>query len=192
MPAPYHPLNQAVLIQALHDLRNGQLRRCLAMGFGEQELELLKRPDLAALLIHARVSWCQVTVDRQTLQRLAEQAIDDQREAGAVDRLLRLGASSEMICQRYGLTHQEVALRRDILGLPRRKGRFPTLDNSQERALWRDWQAVAGRDIALDDEDALLEWAAERAESMDVSLTVVWTILQNWIAQEIAQAIVEK
>lgn len=28
-----HPLNQAVVAQALHDLRNGQLRRCLSMGF---------------------------------------------------------------------------------------------------------------------------------------------------------------
>ncbi len=33
MSAP-HPLNQAVIAQALHDLRNGQLRRCKAMGFG--------------------------------------------------------------------------------------------------------------------------------------------------------------
>jgi hypothetical protein len=35
MSAP-HPLNQAVIAQALHDLRNGQLRRCKAMGFGEE------------------------------------------------------------------------------------------------------------------------------------------------------------
>ena len=27
-----HPLNQAVIAQALYDLRNGQLRRCKAMG----------------------------------------------------------------------------------------------------------------------------------------------------------------
>lgn len=31
MSAP-HPLNQAVIAQALHDLRNGQLRRCKAMA----------------------------------------------------------------------------------------------------------------------------------------------------------------
>jgi ParB family protein of integrating conjugative element (PFGI_1 class) len=41
MSAP-HPLNQAVIAQALHDLRNGQLRRCKAMGFGEEELDALK------------------------------------------------------------------------------------------------------------------------------------------------------
>lgn len=38
MSAP-HPLNQAVIAQALYDLRNGQLRRCKAMGFSEAELD---------------------------------------------------------------------------------------------------------------------------------------------------------
>jgi len=35
MSAP-HPLNQAVIAQALHDLRNGQLRRCKAMGLARK------------------------------------------------------------------------------------------------------------------------------------------------------------
>ena len=48
MSAP-HPLNQAVIAQALHDLRNGQLRRCKAMGFGEEELDALKHPELCLL-----------------------------------------------------------------------------------------------------------------------------------------------
>jgi hypothetical protein len=47
MSAP-HPLNQAVIAQALHDLRNGQLRRCKAMGFGEEELDALKHPRWSA------------------------------------------------------------------------------------------------------------------------------------------------
>ena len=38
-----HPLNQAVIAQALYDLRNGQLRRCKLMGFGEAELSALTR-----------------------------------------------------------------------------------------------------------------------------------------------------
>jgi hypothetical protein len=177
-----------VVIQALHDLRDGQLRRCLSMGFGQEELDMLKQPDLAALLIHAHVPWCKVTVDKQLVRRLAEQARDDQRETGLVDRLLRLGASSEMICRRHGLTHQEVALRRNILGLPRRKGRFPTLGEEQEAELWRAWQAaVAERGSVLADEDARLEWATERAESRGGSLAVIWAVVQNWVAQEATQ-----
>ena len=120
MVAPY-PLNQAVITQALHDLHNGQLRHCLAMGFGERELEALKQPALAALLMNARVPWCTVKVNRETFRRLIGQADDVAREIGVVDRMLRLGASTEMICKYHGLTHQEIALRREIIGQPGRK-----------------------------------------------------------------------
>jgi len=42
------PLNQAVIAQALFDLRNGQLRRCRTMGFAEDVLEALKNPTRRA------------------------------------------------------------------------------------------------------------------------------------------------
>jgi hypothetical protein len=178
------PLNQAVLTQALYDLYNGQSYRCLAMGFGEQELELLKQPELVARLVNARVLWCTVTVDREMVRRLAVQAREAGREMGAVDRMLRLGASSEMVCQTHGLTHQEVALRRDVLGLARRKGRYSTFSAAQEAELWQAGKAaVAERGIAPDDENARLELAMDLAESSDVPLAALWAAVQRWIAQ---------
>src|SRR5690606_34762181 len=156
MPTP-HPLNQAVIAQALHDLRNGQLRHCLSMGFSERELEVLKQPVLVNLLADAKVPWCSVTVNRDVLWRLVNQMNDIEREIATVDRMLRLGASTEMVSRFYGLTHQEVALRRDILGLPKRKGRHPVLNEAQETELWQRWKpAVAERGIALEDEQAML------------------------------------
>ncbi|GHU37702.1 hypothetical protein AGMMS50256_35980 [Betaproteobacteria bacterium] len=179
-----HPLNQAVVAQALHDLRNGQLRRCQAMGFGEHDLEVLKQPALVALLVNARVPWCSVKVNRDILHRLVNQMHDIEQEISTVDRMLRLGASTEMISKYYGLTHQEVALRRNILGLPKRKGRHPILSEAQEVELWRSWKfAVTGRGIALDDEMALLNLSADLAESMSLPMSVIWAGLQNWIAQ---------
>ncbi|MDR0576496.1 MAG: DUF2857 domain-containing protein [Candidatus Accumulibacter sp.] len=186
MAAP-HLLNQAVVTQALHDLRDGQLRRCLDMGFGEHELEVLKQPALVALLVNACVSWCKVTVDCEVLGRLVGQARDSEREIDTVDRMLRLGGSSEMVCRYYGLTHQEIAVRREIIGQPGRKGRHPTLREAQEKELWRTWKAaVAERHIALDDEMAMLALATDLAESLDASLTVVWATLRRWIARESA------
>ncbi|MDR1935265.1 MAG: DUF2857 domain-containing protein [Candidatus Accumulibacter sp.] len=183
MPAP-HPLNQAVLTQALHDLRNGQLHRCLEMGFGEHELEVLKQPALIALLANAQVPWCSVKVNRNLLWRLVGQMRDIAREVDAIDRMLRLGASTELVSKHHGLTHQEVALRREILGLPKRKGRHPTLDEAGEAELWQHWKAaVAEHGVALDDEDALLERAMELAESMSQPLSVIWATLKNWIDQ---------
>ncbi|CUR45139.1 MAG: DUF2857 domain-containing protein [Pseudomonadales bacterium] len=179
-----HPLNQAVIAQALHDLRNGQLRRCKAMGFGEEELGALKHPALVSVLINATVPWCSVTVNRDVLQRLLRQVADVEKEIAAVDRMLRLGASTEMVSKFYGLTHQEVALRRDILGLPKRKGRHPELNEAQDTELWRRWEPeVKQRGIALDDSMAMLELTLDLAEDLDLPASVLWSTIHGWIDQ---------
>lgn len=115
MPDP-HPLNQAVIAQALHDLRNGQLRRAKSMGFDDTALEALKHPAMASLLANATVKWCSVSVNQEVLHHLLSQVNDVTREIEEIDRLLRLGASTELISKFYGLTHQEIALRRDVIG----------------------------------------------------------------------------
>lgn len=183
MSAP-HPLNQAVIAQALHDLRNGQLRRCKAMGFGERELDALKHPALVSVLINATVSWCSVKVNRDVLQRLLRQVEDVEKEIATVDRMLRLGASTEMVSRFYGLTHQEVALRREVLGLPKRKGRHPVLDEEQDTELWRRWKAVtSSRTVEQEDETSVLDAAMDLAEGMELPLSVVWAAIKNWIDQ---------
>lgn len=177
-----HPLNQAVIAQALHDLRNGQLRRCKTMGFGEEELEALKHPALVSVLVNATVSWCSVSVNREVLKRLLSQVHDVEQEIATVDRMLRLGASTEMVSRFYGLTHQEIALRRDILGLPKRKGRHPVLDEAQGTILWKRWKAgVSDRHIALDDDLAMLGLTMDLAEPLTLPMSVVWAAIRNWI-----------
>ncbi|KVS36288.1 coproporphyrinogen III oxidase [Burkholderia vietnamiensis] len=183
MPAP-HPLNQAVIAQALHDLRNGQLRRCKAMGFGEEELDALKHPALVSVLANATVSWCSVSINREVLKRLLSQVHDVEKEIATVDRMLRLGASTDMVSHFFGLTHQEVALRRDILGLPKRKGRHPVLDEAQDATLWQRWAAARKeRGVAPDDETAMLTLTMDLAESMALPMSVVWAAIRTWVDQ---------
>jgi hypothetical protein len=183
MSAP-HPLNQAVIAQALHDLRNGQLRRCKAMGFGDRELDALKHPELVSMLVNATVSWCSVKVNREVLQRLLNQMGDVEKEIATVDRMLRLGASTEMVSKFYGLTHQEVALRRDVLGLPKRKGRHPVLSEEQDTGLWGRWKpAVEQRGIALDDDMAMLDLTLDLAEELALPASVIWATIRGWIDQ---------
>ena len=183
MSAP-HPLNQAVIAQAMHDLRNGQLRRCQAMGFGERELDALKHPALVSVLINATVSWCSVKVNREVLQRLLRQVDDVEKEIATVDRMLRLGASTDMVSKFYGLTHQEVALRRDILGLPKRKGRHPVLSEEQDTELWKCWKPmVEQRGIALNDDMAMLSLTLDLAADLTLPASVVWATVQSWIDQ---------
>ncbi len=179
-----HPLNQAVIAQALHDLRNGQLRRCKAMGFGEQELDALKHPELVSVLANATVSWCSVKVNREVLQRLLHQMEDIEKEIATVDRMLLLGASTEMVSRFFGLTHQEVALRRDMLGLPKRKGRHPVLSEEQDTTLWGLWKpAIKERGIALNDDMAMLNLTLDLAEELALPASVIWAAIRGWIDQ---------
>jgi len=164
------PLNQAVIAQALFDLRNGQLRRCRTMGFSEEVLEALKNPTLLSMLTNASVSWCSVSVDYAVLARLLEQA-----------HALRLEASTEMVSHFYGLTNQEVALRREMLGLTGRKGRHPILEEQQDVELWHRWKTLTGeRNLDMTNETAMLPAAMDLADNMALPLAVVWASIKNW------------
>ena len=180
-----HPLNQAVIAQALHDLRNGQLRRCEAMGFTASALEALKRPSVVSVLANARVAWFSVIVKSDVLQRLLEQEKVVATEVEAVDRMLRLGASNEMISEFFGLTRQEVALRRRMLNLPPRKGRWPVMTESQESALWEQWHSrMKAGGIMQHDHSAMLNVAMDLAEVHSLPLSVVWNATRDWNKQD--------
>jgi len=179
-----HPLNQAVVAQALHDLRNRQLRRVKAMGFADEDLHALKQPALASLLANTHTTWCTVAVNRKVVQRLLNQAGDFSEEILKVDRFLLLGVSTEIISKFFGLTHQEIALRRRVLGLPKRKGRHPVLTEAQEADLWRRWScAVKAQAISLDDETKMLDITADLAEAIGLPMSVIWHTIGRWIAE---------
>jgi hypothetical protein len=179
-----HPINQAVIAQALQDLRSGQLRRCKAMGFATEDLAALKKPVLLSALLHTRVLWCTVQINRNVLQRILKQAGEVEHETVMIDRMLRLGASTEMVARFHGLTHQEIALRRNVLGLPKRKGRRPVLTEEQDILLWHRLQPhlrTAG--VSTGDESAMLEVTLDLAEDLLLPASVVWSTLQAWIAE---------
>ena len=98
--------------------------------------------------------------------------------------MLRLGASTEMVRRCYGLTHQEVALRREILSLPKRKGRHPVLDETQDTELWQRWKVLtAQQPVGRTDEASLLAAAVDLAEGMALPLSVVWATIKSWVDQ---------
>lgn len=181
-----HPLNQAVVAQVLHDLRNGQLRKARSLGFEDRDLDALKQPATASVLANAAVSWNSVIVNRHIMRNLVLQIDDVEREISEVDRLLRLGASTELITRFYGLSHQEVGLRRALIGLSGRKGRHPVLTEQQDADLWEAWSAeVKKREVPSGDETAMLALAADLAESTEIPLAVIWSAIQGWVAERL-------
>lgn len=179
-----HPLNQAVIQQAMHDLRNGQLGRWEGTGFTEDILDALKHPANAIALAHARVPWVKCQINRDVVLRTLNRVPDIQKEIETIDRMLRLGASTEMLSEFHGLSHQEVAHRRAILGLPERKGRWPVLTEEQDSELWQAWsRSRKDRSIDPEDDAGMLELAMELAEARSLPLAVVWSAIQDWIDQ---------
>jgi hypothetical protein len=156
----------------------------VAMGFSASALEALKRPFVVSVLANAKVAWCSVTINSDVLQRLVEQERVVVTEVATIDRMLRLGARTAMVTDFFGLTHQEVALRRRMLNLPVRKSRLPDLTEGQESTLWEYWRArVKAQGIRLHDDTAMLNVAMDFAEAHCLPLSIVWNAIREWINQ---------
>jgi hypothetical protein len=152
-------------------------------AFAIEDLAALKEPMLLSALLHTRVLWCTVQVNRNVLQRILKQADEVEHETAMIDRMLRLGASTEMVARFHGLTHQEIALRRNVLALPKRKGRRPVLTEEQDILLWHRLQPqlkTAG--VSIGDESAMLKLSLDLAQELSFPASVIWSTLQAWIA----------
>ena len=172
MSLSFNLLNQAMLTQVLHELRQGNLQRCKALGLGEDDLTLLQAlpPTTLSRLAHASVSWVEIRIDSPVLRRLIEQAERDEQNERLINRALKLGASSTIMYQCFGLAHSETAMRRRLLKIETRKGRPHHLSEAQEHALWRRWCQLREQEGAEDQLDAMMMLAEEQ----QISLVMVW------------------
>mgnify|MGYP003498543532 CR=1 FL=1 len=166
MSLSFNLLNQAMLTQVLHELRQGNLQRCKALGLGEDDLTLLQSlpPTTLSRLAHASVSWVEIRIDSPVLRRLIEQADRDEQNERLINRALKLGASSTIMYQCFGLAHSETALRRRLLKIETRKGRPHHLSEA------RRWCQLREQDGSEDQLDAMMMLAEEQ----QISLVMVW------------------
>ncbi|WVV63677.1 STY4526/YPO1902 family pathogenicity island replication protein [Pseudomonas batumici] len=79
-------MNLAVASQILDNIKNGQLRSCLAMGFEEKDLKTLIDPRSMGTLVNSPVPWFKVAVDGTVVHRLLAHACHrgDECESGPV------------------------------------------------------------------------------------------------------------
>ena len=133
-------------------------------------------PTTLARLAHATVPWVEVKIDSPVLHRLIEQAERDEQNERLINRALKLGASSTIMYQCFGLAHSETALRRRLLKIETRKGRPQNLSEAQEHALWQRWCQLRAQDSTEDQLDAMMMLAEEQ----QVSLTIVWQQIDQY------------
>ncbi len=169
------PINEAILSQVLHHMRNGQLRRCIEMGLEPEILAQLQQPSVLSLLLNTPVSWCNVTIDGDMVKKLLSGAQRSDEEVRMIERALRLGATTQMLQQFFGLSPQDVALQRLMIGVTARRGR---------------WRVELGDSLALLDIAMLVaeELNAPQDTSPDethenLSLAIIWHRIQSWIKE---------
>ncbi|BBP76672.1 DUF2857 domain-containing protein [Pseudomonas gingeri NCPPB 3146 = LMG 5327] len=179
-----HALNLAVAFQIMNNIKNGQLRNCLAMGLEEKDLQTLIDPHCMGALVNSPVPWFKVVVNGPVVHRLLSH-VKDSEEEDLISRAITLGASSPMILELFGLSAKEVAIRRTMLGIPHRKGRWPQVGAEEELCLWEHWVRLT-KEQATDPGDprAVLLVAMGMTEcEPELNLTMVWSLVQSWIEQ---------
>ncbi|WP_311970393.1 DUF2857 domain-containing protein [Pseudomonas baltica] len=172
MNAIFALLNNTMLNQVLHELRQGHLQRCRALGLAEEDLEILQSlpPTTLSRLAHAAVPWVEIKVDTAVMRRLIEQADRDEQNERLINRALKLGASSLIMNKCFGLDHSETAMRRRLLKIEVSRGRPQSLTEGQEHALWQRWRQLRQQDGTADKLDTMMMLAEEQG----VTLTMVW------------------
>lgn len=188
------PINEAILAQVLNHMRNGQLRRCIEMGLEPEILAQLQQPAVLSLLLNTPVSWCHVTIDTEMVKKLLTGAERSDEELRMIERALRLGATTTMLQQFFGLAPQDVALQRLMMGVRVRRGRWREFSEEQDALLWYRWtHLMKEHQVEIEDSQAMLDIAMMVAEELQepeaddstasLSLAIIWNRIQTWISE---------
>lgn len=191
------PINEAILSQVLSHMRNGQLRRCIEMGLEPEILAQLQQPAVLSLLLNTPVSWCHVTIDTEIVKKLLTSAERSDEELRMIERALRLGATTTMLQQFFGLSPQDVALQRLMMGVRVRRGRWREFSEDQDALLWYRWtHLMKEHQVEIKDSLAMLDIAMIVAEELNtpqeseaedsaasLSLAIIWNRIQTWISE---------
>lgn len=171
-------LNFAVLTDALHALKEGNLRHCEALGFTFGEMNTLNQLSLDELFIVSRSSapFVSISVHHDVLRHLMALARQEVRLQQLINRAIRLGGSIALLNQYFGLTSNETCLRRRLLGVSVPYGRTPEPDEKTDAAIWQQWQQYRVDNLESSDALAAMMQMTEKLlpDAEGLSLTTVW------------------
>lgn len=175
-------LNYAVLTDALHALKEGNIRHCESLGFTYNELEAINELSMDELFILSRTSasFLHVTIQHEVLRQLLAQTRQEMELQQRINRAIALGGSIDLLSQFFGLSSSEISARRRFIGISISQGRTRIPDEETDARIWREWQqrrpanllSIGALDAMMDITEALSE--AGTPEDALLSLTIVW------------------
>ena len=171
-------LNYAVLTDALQALKEGNIRRCEALGFTYDELNAINQLSLDELFIVSRASaqFMNVTIHHEVFRQLLAQSRQEVHLQQRINRAIALGGSIEILSLFFGLSSNEISARRRLLGISISQGRTQIPDENTDATIWIRWQKLRPENIeSLDALDTMMQITEELASQEEApSLTVVW------------------
>lgn len=175
-------LNQAVISQLLSDLRNGQLRSSLDMGFTEDDIRLLQDPEVVSLLSNTSVKWAAVKVIPEVMHGLLNRVNDLEKETLILDEMIRRGASSKMISDIFGLNPRDVAFRKKVLQIDMKQGRWKELEEETNHKIWHEWQAkIEQYQLDISNAMDMAKVCMILAKDYQVPMAMIWPSIEKWI-----------
>lgn len=171
-------LNYAVLTDALHALKEGDLRHCETMGFTFDEMNTLNQLSLDELFMVSRAAtpFVSVSIRHDILYQLLTLARQEHRRQKQINRAIRLGGSIALLNQYFGLTSNEVCLRRRLLGVSVPYGRTPEPDEETDTAIWQQWQQCRVENLVSPEALGAMMQVTETllSQTQGLPLTTVW------------------
>ncbi len=172
-------LNHAVLTEVLYALKEGNFRHCETLGFTFDEMNSLNQLTLDQLFIISRTSdqFMRVTVHHDAFQQILARSRQEIQRQQQMNRAIRLGASITLLSQYYGLTSNEICLRRRLLGIVVPMGRPPVPDEETDAEIWRRWQNHRVENLQSFEALEVMMQITEALSSLveSPSLNVVWS-----------------
>ncbi|WP_313026668.1 DUF2857 domain-containing protein [Pseudomonas lopnurensis] len=180
-------LNTAVLHQVMTHLRDGHFRRCLELGFKQDELVQLNQLSLSDIseLTRMPVRFVEISINHDLLSKALGRLQEEGLRQQMIQRAIRLGASIEMLHSLFGITSEEVSARRRLMGINIKPGRPQMPDVDEMNHLWARWQkliAETGAKLDRSDPTAALDAMMLLAEETGKPLSIVWKLIHEWEA----------
>ena len=173
-----YSLNHTVLTNALAALKEGNFRYCETLGFTFDELNTLNQLSLDELFIVSRAStqFMMVTVHHDVLRNILTSSRKEAQHQQQINRAIRLGGSIALLNHFFGLTSNDVCIRRRLLGVNIPYGRTPIPNETVDAEIWLSWQKNRPENLGT---PAVLEAMMQVTESLSSrekgpSLTTVW------------------
>ncbi|EMB3266393.1 DUF2857 domain-containing protein [Citrobacter braakii] len=171
-------LNYAVLTDALHALKEGNFHHCESLGFTFDEMTDLNQLSLDELFIVSRSSapFVAISVRHDILRHLMVLARQEVRQQQQIHRAIRLGGSIALLNQYFGLTSNQVCLRRRLLGVSVPYGRTPEPDEETDAAIWQQWQKCRVENLVSSEALVAMMQVTETllSQTEGLPLTTVW------------------